>query len=193
MAYRKTDIGDSGQKLMDNLDNNFVELYDRDNENTTRILALEASEMEPVKTYPTAYRANLSKTGSQIIIPLPLYEGTAPEVYLRYSYTTTTEISISIKSAHTSSLVDVKRSTQWGATGVEGYSIDNTAITSTYQSIDTIVYTQSNEMHRIWVRLKDHLNNNIWSIYEINCFCSADATRTDIWVVPIYQGQPGIW
>lgn len=158
------------------------------------IVSIPDEEEENVqKTTPTVYHANLSIVGSEIIIPLSIFDNEEVQIYLRYKYSTATEISISIKSAHTSNRVDMKRSTQWGTVYVEGSTIDDMLITSNYQSIDTIVYNQSVEMHKIWIRLKDYSDTDIWSIYEVNCFCSANGARTDIWVNPIYQGYSDDW
>lgn len=127
---------------------------------------------------PTVYHTNLSTSGSSydIVIKNVVY-------HLQASAGT---IALSLRSTGSSILADVKRSSQYDATGIEGSSLNGVTLTTTNQSLDSIIYDNSNEMHRTWIRQRDPITN-LWSLYEVDLFPSDNGARTDIWVYKIYE------
>lgn len=135
---------------------------------------------------PRIYHADLSKVGNQIDIIL---DG----IRAQYIYRDTTSISFNIHSASANNvIVDLKRATQYGGAAVEGSSLDNFTVTPSYQSVDTIIYNDSSEMHRTWIRTQDP-TTKLWNLFQVDLFVSNKGARTDIVVYQIYQNQAAAW
>lgn len=135
---------------------------------------------------PKVYHADLSKAGNQIEIWL---DG----IRAQWIYNTSTSISFNIHAGSTSNVtVDLKRSSQYDGTASEGSTLDNYTLTSSYQSIDTIVYNSSREMHRTWIRTKNP-TTGLWNLYQIDLCVSNGGARTDIIVWTIYENLIAPW
>lgn len=106
---------------------------------------------------------------------------------------TSTSASLSLRGLPAGGpVVDAKRSSQWGATASEGSSLNNFNLANGLNSLDTIIYLESNEMHRTWLRQRNSVTG-LWSLHEICMFLSADATRVDVWIYEIYTDFNGSW
>ncbi|EGO63075.1 hypothetical protein, partial [Acetonema longum] len=97
----------------------------------------------------------------------------------------TTALSLSLSSTGGSILVDIKRSTQWDSAS-EGSSLDGVTLTASSMMIDGTIFSDSNEMHRTWIRQQDPVTG-LWSQSEVDLFVSVSGARTSVWVYPIYE------
>ncbi|WP_394524610.1 hypothetical protein [Lacrimispora sp. JR3] len=104
---------------------------------------------------------------------------TVGNVIYRLSYGAADYISISILPVSGSVLIDLKRSSQYDGT-IDASTLNNYTLSS-IQSLDSIVYNSSREMHRVWLRQQDP-DTSLWSLYEIDTFSSASGARTTVWV-----------
>lgn len=135
---------------------------------------------------PRLYHMDLSKVGNQIEIIL---DG----IRAQYIYNDANSISFNIRSGSSNNvIVDLKRSTQYDGVASEGSTLDNFTLTPAYQSVDTIVYNSSREMHRTWIRTQDQ-TTGLWNLYQIDLFVSNKGARTDIMVYPIYTNANITW
>ena len=83
-------------------------------------------------------------------------------------------------------LLDMKRSSQYDVSGVDGTDQrDNYTLTGTLL-IDPVVYYRSREMHRTWLRQQDP-GTGKWRLDEINLFISNGSQRVTVWVNEIFK------
>lgn len=139
----------------------------------------------PSGMVPTIYHRKIPSSGSSFQIAVG-------KVGYHMVWGTADSVSINLRGDNPPILVDVKRSSQYQATGIEGLSLDNYSLPTGLTSIDTIVYNVSNEMHRIWIRQQDPVTL-LWSLHEVCVFVSFKAARVDVWVYEIYTGFDGSW
>lgn len=128
---------------------------------------------------PKIYHTRISMSGDS-------YEVIVGNVVYFLQHVSAGIFSLSIRSSGKSFLVDVKRTSQYDLTGVEGSTFNSLTLNTTNQSLDAVIYTNSNEMHRTWIRQQDP-DTNLWSLHEVNLFPSSNGNRIDIWVYKIYE------
>lgn len=127
-----------------------------------------------LKSNAEYYNYNLSATGSTANIPLE-----SLTLVVRNTSTTSLRLSVQPTVSGTSVLADIRRFSAYdGAT--EAQTNNNVTISSSL-TIDEIVYTMSQEMHWIRMRIQDP-TTKLWSMCEIRTFASQNASRTTIWV-----------
>ena len=127
-----------------------------------------------LKSNAEYYNYNLSATGSTANIPLE-----SLTLVVRNTSTTSLRLSVQPAVSGTSVLADIRRFSAYdGAT--EAQTNNNVTISSSL-TIDEIVYTMSQEMHWIRMRIQDPATK-LWSMCEIRTFASQNASRTTIWV-----------
>ncbi|MFR1342414.1 MAG: hypothetical protein ACLSA9_01570 [Anaerovoracaceae bacterium] len=127
-----------------------------------------------LKSNAEYYNCNLSATGSTANIPLE-----SLTLVVRNTSTTSLRLSVQPAVSGTSVLADIRRFSAYdGAT--EAQTNNNVTISSSL-TIDEIVYTMSQEMHWIRMRIQDP-TTKLWSMCEIRTFASQNASRTTIWV-----------
>jgi hypothetical protein len=126
------------------------------------------------------YSSNLSIPGNVI---------NAQVGNLTYSVTNSSANSVQVQLAANEGnvLADVKKFSQFDATGVDSGSYDNTRFTTTPTVIDTNAYDRSNEFHTTRIRQQDPVTG-LWSVHEVMLFTSASGARTDVWVREIATG-----
>ena len=127
-----------------------------------------------LKSNAEYYNYNLSATGSTANIPLE-----SLTLVVRNTSTTSLRLSVQPAVSGTTVLADIRRFSAYdGAT--EAQTNNNVTISSSL-TIDEIVYTMSQEMHWIRMRIQDP-TTKLWSMCEIRTFASQNASRTTIWV-----------
>ncbi|SDN04633.1 hypothetical protein SAMN04488502_1111, partial [Dendrosporobacter quercicolus] len=142
-----------------------------------------ASGIAPIAVYNT----NLSASGSSFDVPVG-------NISYQLQYSTSSSLSLSVSALVSSITVDIKRSSQYDS-AVEGTSLNGVTLTPTSVQLDSLIYSNSNEMHRTWIRQQDP-DTSLWSLYEIDLFASVAGARTSIWVYLIYENAdftvPGV-
>lgn len=134
---------------------------------------------------PKVYHADLSKNGNLLEIWL---DG----VRAQYIYRDSTSISFNIFTSGSNVLIDLKRSTQYDGAATEGSTFDNYTLTTTHQSVDTIIYNSSREMHKTWIRTRNPTTGT-WNLYQVDLFISNGGARTDVIVWTIYENLAIAW
>lgn len=110
----------------------------------------------------------------------------------RIAYSNTTSSILQLKALIEPVVIDLRRSTQFQASGIEGNTMDGVTINTTYQFIDTIIYNSTNETQYSWIRVKDPKEDK-WSLYELKIMASAKGARTDIIITTIYEDVAVTW
>jgi len=124
-------------------------------------------------------RLDLSASGS-------VGEITIDNVIYRLSYGSSSGISASIGPVSDTVVIDMKRATQYDGGSIEGSTYNNYSLAS-FQTFDSLIYTDSREMHRIWIRQQDP-ETTLWSLHEIKTFSSNGGARTTVWVYLVESG-----
>ena len=121
------------------------------------------------------YHVDLSASGSTLNIPLE-------SLILTYQQISTTALRITIAPKDTSApvLTDIRRITIFNTSSIESLTLNNTLI-STRTILDDLMYTQSQESHRLTIRQQNPVTK-LWSLCEIHSFSSNGGARTSVWV-----------
>ena len=121
------------------------------------------------------YHVDLSASGSTLNIPLE-------SLILTYQQISTTALRITIAPKDTNApvLTDIRRITIFNTSSIESLTLNNTLI-STRTILDDLMYTQSQESHRLTIRQQNPVTK-LWSLCEIHSFSSNGGARTSVWV-----------
>lgn len=119
---------------------------------------------------------DLSTVGSSLVIPLK-------DLVLTYQSTSTTAVRITIapKDAAAPVLADIRRTSIYNASTVETY-MGNGMTVSGRVVLDEIVYTNSQETHRMVIR-QQAPDTKLWSLCEVYSFLSAAGARVSVRVL----------
>lgn len=126
-----------------------------------------------------SYSANLSTASS--VLDIPLGNG----IYYRLQYGGSDYLQLSLAPIGAPTYVDYRRATIYDSGGVEASYASNQLINSV-TLIDSVVYSNSRETHRTFVRVQDP-STLLWSTYDINNFSSLNGARVDAWVTVIRE------
>jgi len=98
-------------------------------------------------------------------------------------------ISLFVKSVNQTVpvLVDVRRAAIYDSRA-QGDAIDDSFL-STEIEIDSGIFSDSNEMHRTWIR-QQNPDDQSWSLCETALFISGNGARICIWIDWIYKNTP---
>lgn len=129
-------------------------------ENAVPLVMLDARVPEPVIAEHT-----LNKSGDVLSV-------TVDGLILGFEYVSNGNARGFIQSEYGNKTVDFKRYTIYGSTASEGDFIDSRSVGENKDYRDSTVYTNSQEMYRIWIRVHD--TNNWW---EIKVFMSGNGSR----------------
>ncbi|WP_270739276.1 hypothetical protein [Massilioclostridium coli] len=134
-----------------------------------------------LKSNTETYNANLSTVGSALRIPLE-------SLTLVAQSTSTSSLRLSIQPTTTgaSVLADIRRVSIYDS-AIDVQTNNNTTISSNLV-LDDIVYTQSQEMHWMRIRMQDP-TSKLWSMCEVRTFASQGGARTSICVEWFYTGE----
>ena len=127
------------------------------------------------------YNKNLSVAGSSVDVPLDALILTA-----EYSGVGSIRLSVRPKTASTSVLADIRRTTIYGGGTIEVQTFNNTTITAR-TVIDDLVYDQSDETHWTRFRIQDPATL-LWSMCEVETFASNLGARPSLCVNWFYTG-----
>ena len=124
----------------------------------------------------TGYHVDLSTVGSSLVIPLK-------DLVLTYQSTSTTAVRITIapKDAAAPVLADIRRTSIYNASTVETYT-GNGVTVSGRVVLDEIVYTNSQETHRMVIR-QQAPDTKLWSLCEVYSSLSAVGARVSVRVL----------
>ena len=133
-----------------------------------------------LKSSSEVYNADLSTIGSTLRVPLE-------SLTLNVQSTSASSLRISIlpRTTGTSVLADIRRVSVYdGALDVQ---TNNNVTISGNLVLDDIVYSQSQEMHWMRIRIQDPVTK-LWSMCEVRTFASQGGARTTVWVEWAYVG-----
>lgn len=119
------------------------------------------------ETYATVVFADLSTSGSSATLNIPDIG-----VKFVYSYTGSGSYNVIVSPIGTSALsgVDLRRSTIWGGSATETYTIDGGTLPVAGTNIDSTVYNQSQDVSVVLVCVNGHT-------WEVVYWCSGGGTR----------------
>ena len=155
-----------------------------ENTKTKYILSFTTSTQSIIspnlKSNTETYNADLSTIGSTLRIPLE-------NLTLIAQSTTASSLRLSIQptTTGTSVLADIRRVSIYDS--AMDVQTNNNFTISANLVLDDIIYTQSQEMHWIRIRLQDP-TSKLWSMCEIRTFASQGGARTSICVEWFYTG-----
>ena len=177
----KGDAGDTGPQ---GLSGETPKIAEVENTKTRYILSFTTPEQSIIspnlKSNMETYNANLSTVGSTLRVPLG-----GLTLLAQSTSTTSLRLSIQPTTANTPVLADIRRVSIYdGAIDVQ--TNNNTTI-SVNLVLDDIVYTQSQEMHWMRIRLQDP-TSKLWSMCEVKTFASQGGARSTICVEWFYTG-----
>lgn len=133
-----------------------------------------------LKSNAEVYNANLSASGSVLRVPL---EGLS--LSLQNTSANSLRISVQPAAAGVPVLADIRRVSIYDG-AVDAQTNNNVTVSGTLV-LDDIVYTQSQEMHWIRMRVQDP-GTKLWSMCEVRTFASQGGARTTVWVEWVYVG-----
>ncbi len=133
-----------------------------------------------LKSNTETYNANLSTVGSTLRIPLG-----SLTLVAQSTSTTSLRLSIQPTTSGTSVLADIRRVSIYDSS-IDIQTNNNTTISANLVLDDT-VFTQSQEMHWMRIRLQDPASK-LWSMCEVRTFASQGGARTSICVDWLYTG-----
>ena len=121
----------------------------------------------------TEYHADLSVVNSTLTIPLK-------DLILTYQSVSTSGLRITAAPKDTAApvLADIRRTSIYNASTVETYTLNNASV-SARTVLDDLVYTNSQETHKMTIRQQDPLTK-LWSLCEIHSFLSAAGARVSV-------------
>ena len=127
------------------------------------------------------YNVNLGAAGRTIDIPLG-------KLVLTMAYADASSIRINIQAANAATpvLADIRRSSIYNGASIESQTNNNTTVGGSL-SLDSIVYSQSQETHWMRIRQQDP-DTKLWSMCEVITFASASGARTSVSVKWLYTG-----
>ncbi|MBS6366915.1 MAG: hypothetical protein KH420_06150, partial [Clostridiales bacterium] len=133
-----------------------------------------------LKSNAEVYNANLSTVGSALRVPLE-----SLTLIAQSTSSSSLRLSIQPTTAGTPVLADIRRVSIYDG-AIDFQTNNNTTISATLV-LDDIVYTQSQEMH--WIRLRlQNPTSKLWSMCEVRTFASQGGARTSICVEWLYTG-----
>ena len=121
----------------------------------------------------TEYHVDLSAADSTLNIPLK-------DLVLTYQRTSVSALRINIAPKDTAApvIADIRRTTIYDGSTVEVQTLNSSTISSSV-SLDSTVYTNSQETHSMKIRQQDPATK-LWSMCEVHSFLSAGGARCSI-------------
>lgn len=126
-----------------------------------------------------SYNMNLSAPGSTKDIPIG-------KLILTYAYADSSSIRISIRAADAAVPVqaDIRRTSIYDSAAIESQTNNDTKVSGVL-SLDSTVYSQSQETHWMRIRQQDP-DSKLWSMCEVITFASARGARTSACIEWLY-------
>lgn len=154
---------------------------------TSYKLSFQTSEQDIVtsnlKSMVESHNMDLSTAGNSVDISLG-------NLILTYAYLNSSSIKITIRATNASKpiLADIRRTSIYDGSSIDSQTNNNTTITTTLM-LDSIVYSQSQEMHWMRIRQQDP-DSSLWSMCEVVTFASARGARTSVCIDWLYLNSP---
>lgn len=129
------------------------------------------------------YHTSLTSNGASFTFPVC----STNKLFYRIENTGSNNLRVSVSgiSDTTPTIADIKRASIYGS-AAEGQSLDNVSLTTAYQTIDALIYSNSSEWHITRIRHKNS-DTGTWCLHEVGLFPSFNGARIDIWVNTIYE------
>ena len=149
-------------------------------------LSFRSDEQEIVssnlRSMAEIHNLNLSTSGSTADIPIG-------KLVLVYAYADASSIRINIRAQDTSIpvLADIRRTSIYDGASIDSQTNNGTQVGGAV-SLDSTVYSQSQETHWMRIRQQDP-DSGLWSMCEVSTFCSARGARTTVWVEWLYTNS----
>ena len=126
-----------------------------------------------------SHNVDLSKAGSSVNI-------TIGKLVLIYAYADTSSIRINIRAVDTAVpvLADIRRTSIYDGSAIDSQTNNDIKVSASV-SLDSTVYSQSQETHWMRIRQQDPVSS-LWSMCEVTTFASARGARTSVCIEWIY-------